>query len=82
MQISFCTTRTHRYQKAENKVEKRTSFHDIEMAINERMKTIFEQLSERDNNYSSNNFEHQDECIEDSKKEDIPHIFCEFRKII
>ena len=41
------------------------------MAMNERMKKINEQLSERDKDNSSNNFEHQDECNEDSKKEDM-----------
>ena len=48
------------------------------MAMNERMKKINEQLSERDKDNSSNNFEHQDECNEDSKKEDM---FTQFLRI-
>ena len=50
-----------------SKLEMRTKFQDIEVAVNERMKKIFDQLNERGENYSSNKFEYEDECIEDSE---------------
>ena len=35
------------------------------------MKKIFDQLNERGKNYSSNKFEYEDECIEDSQEADM-----------
>ena len=35
------------------------------------MKKIFDQLSERGKNYSSNKFEYEDDCFEDSLEADI-----------
>ena len=40
-----------------SKLEMRTKFQDIERAVNERMKKIFDQLNERGKNFSSNKFE-------------------------
>ena len=53
------------------KLEMRTKFQDIETAVNDRMKKIFNQLNERGKNYSSNKFEYEDECIEDSQEADM-----------
>ena len=54
-----------------SKLEMRTKFQDVEVAVNERLKKIFDQLNERGKNYSSNKFEYQDECIEVSEDVDI-----------
>ena len=54
-----------------SKLEKRTKFQDFEVAVNERMKKIFDQLNERGKNCSSNKFEYEDECIEDSEDADM-----------
>ena len=48
-----------------------TKFQDIEVAVNKKMKKIFDQLNERGKNYSSNKFEYKDECIEDSEEADM-----------
>ena len=66
-----------------SKLEMRTNFQGIEVAVNERMKKIFDQLNERGKNFSSNKFEYEDECIEDSEEADqiCQHNSCEFRKI-
>ena len=63
-----------------SKLEMRTKFQDIEVAVNERMKKIFDQLSERGKNYSSNIFEYEDECIEDSEEADMSTQFLRFQK--
>ena len=47
------------------------NFQDIEVATNERMKKIVDQLKERGKNYSSNKFEYEDKCIEDSEEADM-----------
>ena len=44
-----------------SKVEMRTKFQDIEVAVNERMRKIFDQLNERGKKFSSNKFEYEDE---------------------
>ena len=49
----------------------RTKFQDIERAVNERMKKIFDQLNERGKKFSSNKFEYEDECIENSEEADM-----------
>ena len=45
----------------------RTKFQDIEVAVNERMKKIFDQVNERGKKYSSKKFDYEDERIEDSE---------------
>ena len=40
-----------------SKLEMSSKFQDIEVAVNERIKKIFDQLHERGKNYSSNKFE-------------------------
>ena len=52
-----------------NKLEIKTKFQDIEVAVNERMKNNFDQLTKRVKNYSSNQFEYKDNCIEGSLQE-------------
>ena len=44
------------------------------------MKKIFDQLSERSKNYSSNKFEYEDECIEDSEEADMSTLFLRIQK--
>ena len=58
----------------------RKKFQDIEVAVNERMKQIFDQLSERGKNYSSENFEYEDECIEHSEEADMSTHFLRIQK--
>ena len=41
------------------------------VAVNERMKKIFDRLNEREKNLSSKHFEYVDECIEDSDEADM-----------
>ena len=55
----------------QSKLEMRKKFQDIEVAVNERMKKIFDQLNERGKSYSSNKFEYEDEYIEDSQETDM-----------
>ena len=67
---------------AENsKLEKRTKFQDFEVAVNERMKKIFDQLNERGKNYSSNKFDTKTNALKIRKKQICQHNSCEFRKI-
>ena len=63
-----------------SKLEMRTNFQDIEVAVNERMKKIFDQLNERGQNFSSNKFEYEDECIEDSEEADMSTQFLRIQK--
>ena len=63
-----------------SKLETRTKFQDIEVAVNERMNKIFDQLNERGKNYSSNKFEYEDECIEDSEEADMSTQFLRIQK--
>ena len=53
------------------KLEMRTKFQDIEVAVNERLKKIFDQLNQLGKNYSSNKFEYEDECIEVTEEADL-----------
>ena len=55
----------------QSKLEMRKKFQDIEVAVNERMKAIFDQVNERGKNFSSNKFEYEDESIEDSEEADM-----------
>ena len=64
----------------QSKLEMRKKFQDIEVAVNERMKKIFDQLNERGKNYSSNKFEYKDECIEDSEEADMSTQFLRIQK--
>ena len=63
-----------------SKLEMRTKFHNFEVAINERMKKIFDQLNERGKRYSNNKFEYEDECIEDSEEADLSTQFLRIQK--
>ena len=63
-----------------SKLEMRTKFQDIEVAVNERKKKIFDELNERGKNYSSNQFEYEDECIEDSEEADKSAQFLRIQK--
>ena len=63
-----------------SKLEMRTKFQDVEVAVNERMRKIFDQLNERGKNYSSNKFEYEDECIEDSEEADMSTQFLRIQK--
>ena len=63
-----------------SKLEMRTKFQDIERAVNERMKKIFDQLNERGKNFSSNKFEYEDECIEDSEEAEMSTQFLQIQK--
>ena len=63
-----------------NKLEMRTKFQDIGVAINERLKKIFDQLNERSKNYSSSKFEYKDDCIEDSGEADMSTQFLRSQK--
>ena len=44
------------------------------------MKKIFDQLNERGKNYSSNQFEYEDECIEYLEEADMSKQFLQFQK--
>ena len=61
-------------------LELRTKFQDIERAVNERVKKIFDQLNERGKIFSSNKFEYEDECIEDSEEADMSTQFLRIQK--
>ena len=63
-----------------SKLEMRTKFQDIEVAVNEKMRKIFDQLNERGKNFSSNKFEFEDECIEDSEEADKSTQFLRIQK--
>ena len=63
-----------------SKLGMRTNFQDIEVAVNERMKKIFDQLNERGQNFSSNKFDYEDECIEDSEEADMSTQFLRIQK--
>ena len=63
-----------------SKLEMRTKCQDIERAVNERMKKIFDQLNERGKNFSSNKFEYEDEYIEDSEEADMSTQFLRIQK--
>ena len=58
----------------------RKKFQETEVAVNERMKNIANQLNERGKNYSSNKFEYKDECIEDSEEADMSTQFLRIQK--
>ena len=58
----------------------RTKTQDIEVAVNERLKKIFDQLNERGKNYSNSKFEYKDECIEDSEEADMSTQFLRVQK--
>ena len=61
-------------------LELRSKFQDIERAVNERVKKIFDQLNERGKIFSSNKFEYEDECIEDSEEADMSTQFLRIQK--
>ena len=45
-----------------------------------KLKKIFDQLNERNENYLSNNFAFEDECIEDSEEDDMSTQFLPIQK--
>ena len=49
----------------------KTKFKDIEVAVNERTKKIFDQLNECGKNYSNYQFEYEEECTEDLEEADM-----------
>ena len=63
-----------------SKLEMRTKLQVIEVAVNERMKKIFDQLNERGKIYSSKKIEYEDECIEDSEEADKSTQFLRIQK--
>ena len=63
-----------------SKLEMRTKFQDIEATINEKVKKICDQLNARSKNYSSSEFEYEDECIEDSGEADVSTQFLQIQK--
>ena len=70
----------HRLLSEKSELETRTKFQDIEVAVNERMKKIFDQLNEPGKNYLSNKLEYEDECIEDSEEADMSTQFLRIQK--
>ena len=64
----------------QSKLEMRKKFQKIEVAVNERMKKIFDQLNEHGKNFCSNKFEYEDECIEDSEEADTSTQFLRIQK--
>ena len=50
-----------------SKLEMRTKFQDVERVVNERISKIFQELNERCRNHPTENFEHEDDCIEDTE---------------
>ena len=50
------------------------------VAVNERMKKIFDRLNEREKNLLSKQFEYVDECIEDSDEADMSTQFLPIHK--
>ena len=63
-----------------SKLEMRTKFQFIERAVIERTKKIFVQLKECSKKFSSNKFEYEDECIEDSEEADMSTQFLRIQK--
>ena len=63
-----------------SQLEMRTEFQDIEVAVNEIMKKIFYQLNELGKNYSSNEFEYKDACVEDLKEAEMSIQFLQIQK--
>ena len=53
---------------------------DIEVAVIERMKKIFDQLIERGKNYSIKKFKTEDDCIETSEEADMSTPFLRIQK--
>ena len=64
----------------QSKLKTRQKFQDTEIAANERMKKIFDQLNERGKIYSNHQFEYEDECVEDSEEADMLTQFLRIQK--
>ena len=62
-----------------NKLEMKTKFRDVERVVNKRVSKIFHELKERCRNHSTENFEYEDECIEDTEKTDMSTLFFRMR---
>ena len=54
-----------------SKPEMRTKFQDVKRLVNERMSKSFQELDERCRNHSTENFESEDDCIEDTEETDM-----------
>ena len=63
-----------------SKLEMGTKFQDNEVAVNERMKNIFDQLNDPGKNHSSNQIEQKDGYIEDSEEADMSKQFLRIQK--
>ena len=59
----------------------RTKCQDIEVAVNERIKKIFDQLNERGKNYQVTNMSTKKNALKIRKNQICQHISSEFRKI-
>ena len=64
--LDFVTN--HEMLAEQSKLEMRKKFQNVEIAVNGRMKNVFDQLNKRRKNYSSKQFEYEDECIDDSEE--------------
>ena len=64
--IDFVTNLELLAEQSKQEMEKK--FQDFEVAVNDRMKKIFDELNECGKNHSNNKFEYKDECIEDSEE--------------
>ena len=64
----------------QSKLEMGKSFQNNEVAVNERMKSIIDQLNVRGKNYSSNYFEYEVECTEDLEEADMSTQFLPFQR--
>ena len=65
----------------QSKLEMRKKIQDIEVAVNERMKKIFDQLNERGKNIQVISSSTKTNALKIRKKQICQHNFCEFRKI-
>ena len=58
----------------------RTKFQDVERVVNERMSKIFQELNERCRNHSTEYFDYEIECIEDTEEIDKSTQFLRMQK--
>ena len=59
----------------------KTKLQDIEVTVKKREKNNFDQLNEREKNYSCNQFEFEDECFEDWEEADLSRQFLRMQKM-
>ena len=65
-----------------SKVEMRNKLRAIEVAVNERMKKIIDQLNEREKNIEVTKLSTKTNALKNRKNQICQHISCEIRKII